>query len=71
VTGDESWFIVKFRHSMEWSVSRNDVPQKVKAQIVAQQFVLIVIGCPTSGVSQRAMREAAVHARGVSKARQL
>jgi hypothetical protein len=29
------------------------------------------IGCPTSGVAQRAMREAAPHARGVSKARQL
>jgi hypothetical protein len=29
------------------------------------------IGCPTSGVVQRAMREAAPHARGVSKARQL
>jgi hypothetical protein len=29
------------------------------------------IGCPISGVSQRARREAAPHARGVSRARQL
>jgi hypothetical protein len=29
------------------------------------------IGCPTSGVPQRGMREAAPHPRGVSKARQL
>jgi hypothetical protein len=29
------------------------------------------IGCPTSAVAQRAIREAALHARGVSKARQL
>jgi hypothetical protein len=29
------------------------------------------IGCPTSGVAQRAMREVASHARGVSKAGQL
>jgi hypothetical protein len=29
------------------------------------------IGCPTSGVAQRAMREAVPHARGVSKARKL
>jgi hypothetical protein len=29
------------------------------------------IGCPTSGVAQRAMREAVPHARGVGKARQL
>jgi hypothetical protein len=32
---------------------------------------LVHIGCSTSGVAQRAMREAAPHARGVSKARQL
>jgi hypothetical protein len=30
-----------------------------------------IIGCATSGVAQRAMREAAPHARSVSKARQL
>jgi hypothetical protein len=29
------------------------------------------IGCPTSGVAQRAMREVAPHARGVSRASQL
>jgi phage-related tail protein len=29
------------------------------------------IGCPTSDVAQRVMREAARHARGVSKVRQL
>jgi hypothetical protein len=29
-----------------------------------------ILGCPTSGVGQRAMRETAPHARGVSKARQ-
>jgi hypothetical protein len=29
------------------------------------------IGCPISGVAQRAMREAAPHARGVNKGRQL
>jgi hypothetical protein len=29
------------------------------------------IGCPTSGVAQRAMRETASHARGVSKAKQI
>jgi hypothetical protein len=29
------------------------------------------IGCPTACVAQRAMRETALHARGVSKTRQL
>jgi hypothetical protein len=33
--------------------------------------IVYCMGCPTSGVAQRAMREAAPHARGVSKARQL
>jgi hypothetical protein len=31
----------------------------------------LYIGCPTSSIAQCAMREAAPHARGVSKARQL
>jgi hypothetical protein len=31
---------------------------------------MLNIGCPTSSVEQRAMREAAPHAHGVSKARQ-
>jgi hypothetical protein len=35
------------------------------------EYFLLHGGCPTSGVAQRAMREAAPHARGVSKARQL
>jgi hypothetical protein len=43
VTGDESWFTLEFHHSMKWSVSRDDVPQKVKQQIGTQKFMLTVI----------------------------
>jgi hypothetical protein len=38
---------------------------------VNYDYISETIGCPTSGVAQRAMREAAPYARGVSKAKQL
>jgi hypothetical protein len=43
VTGDESLFIWKFRHSPKWSVSRDNVPQKMKQQTGAQKFMLTAI----------------------------
>jgi ABC-type uncharacterized transport system permease subunit len=30
VTGNESWFTLEFQHSAKWSVSRDDMPQKVR-----------------------------------------
>jgi hypothetical protein len=53
-------------------ITRIDKMQFVAAIRIASDFECFAdIGCPTSGVAQRAMREAAPHARGVSKARQL
>jgi hypothetical protein len=44
----------------------------VAVQLPIDHLLFFVnIGCPTSGAAQRAMREAAPHPRGVSKARQL
>jgi hypothetical protein len=43
VTGDESWFALEFHHSTKWSVSRDNVPQKVKQQTGTQNFMLAVI----------------------------
>jgi hypothetical protein len=43
VSRNESWFTLEFHHSTKWSVSRDDVPQKVKQQIEAQKFMLTVI----------------------------
>jgi hypothetical protein len=40
VTGDESWFTLESHPSTKWSVSRDDVPQKMKQHIRAQKFVL-------------------------------
>jgi hypothetical protein len=44
-------------------MDRNNKMVQVKAG-----STLIPIGCPTSGVAQRSLREAAPHTRGVSKA---
>jgi hypothetical protein len=43
VTGDESQFTLEFHYSAKWSVSRDDVLQKVKQQIVTYEFMLIII----------------------------
>jgi hypothetical protein len=43
VTGGKSCFTLECHHSTNFSVSRNDVPQKVKQQIGTQNFMLIVI----------------------------
>jgi hypothetical protein len=43
VTRDESWFTSEFHHSAKWSMSQDDVPQKVKQQIGTQEFMLTVI----------------------------
>jgi hypothetical protein len=47
--------------------------QKIAAHrlVICEFACFVAIGCPTSSVAQRAMREAAPHARGASKARQL
>jgi hypothetical protein len=40
VTGNESWFTLEFQHSAKWSVSRDNVPQKVRQQIHTMKFML-------------------------------
>jgi hypothetical protein len=40
VTEDESWFTLEFQHSAKWSVSQDDVPQKVRQQIDTMKFML-------------------------------
>jgi hypothetical protein len=42
-TGDKTWFTLEFLHSTKWSISRDDVPQKVEQQIGTQKFMLTVI----------------------------
>jgi hypothetical protein len=49
-----------------WADLRLHVNFNIKVNSNAEDAA--VIGCPTSGVAQRAMREAMPHSRGVSKA---
>jgi hypothetical protein len=44
VIGDESSFTLEFHHSLKWSASRDDVPQKVKQQIKTKIFLVVIWG---------------------------
>jgi hypothetical protein len=57
-------FIKRIFHLMKQTLVEDNVRSAL------MQLGLQYIGCPTSGVLQRAMEEAAPHARGVSKTRQ-
>jgi hypothetical protein len=43
VTGNESWFTFEFQQSAKWSTSREDVPQRVRQQIVTRKVMPTVI----------------------------
>jgi hypothetical protein len=43
VTGDESWFTLECQHSAKWTVSRDDVPEKVRQAIGTSKVMLTVI----------------------------
>jgi hypothetical protein len=43
VTGNESWFTFELQQSTKWSTSHEDVPQRVRQQIGAREFMLTVI----------------------------
>jgi hypothetical protein len=43
VTGGESWFTLEFQHSAKWSVSRDEMPQKVRQQIDTMKFMLTLM----------------------------
>jgi histone-lysine N-methyltransferase SETMAR len=40
ITGDESWFYVEYQHALRWSVSLDEVPQRVDRAIGTAKFVL-------------------------------
>jgi hypothetical protein len=43
LTGDESWFMPEYRHAAKWSLSREDVSDRVKQQIGTKKIILTVI----------------------------
>jgi hypothetical protein len=43
ITGDGSWFTLEFQHSAKWSMSRDEVSQRVKQTIGTGEFMLTVL----------------------------
>jgi hypothetical protein len=43
ITGDWSWFHLEYQHPSQWSVSRDEVPQRVDPAIGTAKFRLTVI----------------------------
>jgi hypothetical protein len=40
ITGDESWFYLEYQHVSQWSVSRDEVSQRVNPAISTAKFML-------------------------------
>jgi hypothetical protein len=43
ITGDESWFYLEYQHASQWSVSRDEVPQRVDLTIGTAKFMLMAV----------------------------
>jgi hypothetical protein len=43
ITGDENWFYLEYQDASQWSVSRDEVPQRVDPAIGTAKFMLTVI----------------------------
>jgi histone-lysine N-methyltransferase SETMAR len=43
ITGDESWFYPKYQHTSQWSISGNEVPQKVNLATGTAKFMLMAV----------------------------
>jgi hypothetical protein len=43
ITGDESWFYLEYQNASQWSVSRDEVPQKVDPAIGTAKFIFTAI----------------------------
>jgi methylmalonyl-CoA mutase N-terminal domain/subunit len=43
ITGDESWFDLEYQYTSQWSVSRDEVPQRVGPAIDTAKFMLTAI----------------------------
>jgi hypothetical protein len=43
ITDDESWFYLEYQHALHWSISRDEVPQRVNPAIGTAKFMLTTI----------------------------
>jgi hypothetical protein len=44
LTGDESWFILEYRDAVKWSLSREDVSERVRQQIGTKSHAHCYLG---------------------------
>jgi hypothetical protein len=40
LTGNESWFMLEYQHAVEWSLSREDISERVRQQISTKTYVI-------------------------------
>jgi hypothetical protein len=43
LTGDENWFTLEYQHAVKWSLSPEDVSERVRQQIGTKQIILTAI----------------------------
>jgi hypothetical protein len=43
LAGDEIWFMLEYQHAMKWSLSREEISERVREQIGTKQFMFTVI----------------------------
>jgi hypothetical protein len=44
LTGDESWFMLKYQHAVKWSLSREDISERVRQQIGIKSLYSLLFG---------------------------
>jgi hypothetical protein len=44
LTGDESWFMLEYQHAVKWSLSREDLSERMKQQIGAKTCAHFYLG---------------------------
>jgi hypothetical protein len=44
LTRDESWFMVEYQHAVKWSLSREDVSERVRQQIGTKKLCSLLFG---------------------------
>jgi hypothetical protein len=44
LTGDESWFMLEYHHFVKWSLSREDVSERVRRQIGTKKLCSLLFG---------------------------
>jgi hypothetical protein len=48
LTGDESWFILEYQQAVKWSLSREDVSERVRQQIDRKKLCSLLFGESTA-----------------------